>query len=156
MKRRTAAIVSVLLMSLAVWAGRANAQTASTATVLGVVTDPSGAVIGGASVTLVNQGTGVTQTTTANAAGQYTFPSVNPGTYTVKVTMQGFRTATVSNLVVNVAKSYQVNFRLVLGEVSQTVQVQATAAVQLQTTNAQVGNVIGGNDMMRLPTLQHN
>lgn len=156
MKRWAEAIASVLFLSLVFCVGRANAQTAATSTVLGTVTDPSGAVIGGATVTLTNIGTGAAQTTTANAAGQYTFPSVNPGTYSVKVTMQGFRTATIPNLVVNVSKSYQVNFKLLLGQVSQTVQVQATTAVQLQTTSAQVGNVVGGNEMMRLPTLQHN
>jgi hypothetical protein len=145
-----------LFLSLVVCVGRANAQTAATSTVLGTVTDPSGAVIGGATVTLTNVGTGTSDTMTANAAGHYTFPSVTPGTYSIKVTMQGFRTATVPSLVVNVSKSYQVNFKLLLGQVSQTVQVQATAAVQLQTTSAQVGNVMGGSEMMKLPTLQHN
>jgi hypothetical protein len=156
MKRWAAAIASVLFLSLVVWVGRAGAQTANTAIVLGTVTDPSGAIIAGATVTLTNTGTGISQTTTANAAGQYTFPSVRPGTYNVKVTMTGFQTAAVPNLAVNVSKSYQVNFKLVIGSVSQTVQVQATAAVQLQTTSAQVGNVVGENEMMRLPTLQHN
>jgi hypothetical protein len=156
MKRWAAAIAGVVFLTLAVWVGRAGAQTANTATVLGTVTDPSGAVIGGATVTLTNTGTGISQTTAANSAGQYTFPSVRPGTYSVKVTMTGFQTATVPSLVVNVSKSYQVNFKMVLGQVSKTVIVQATAAVQLQTTSAQVGNVVGGNEMMRLPTLQHN
>jgi hypothetical protein len=156
MKRWAEAIASVLFLSLVVCVGRANAQTAATSTVLGTVTDPSGAVIGGATVTLTNVGTGTSDTMTANAAGHYTFPSVTPGTYSIKVTMQGFRTATVPSLVVNVSKSYQVNFKLLLGQVSQTVQVQATAAVQLQTTSAQVGNVMGGSEMMKLPTLQHN
>ena len=70
--------------------------------------------------------------------------------------MQGFRTAAVSSLVVNVSKSYQINFKLLLGRVSQTVQVQATAAVQLQTTSAQVANAVGGTEMMLPPTLQHD
>ena len=156
MKRWAEAIACVLFLSLVVCVGRAKAQTATTATVLGTVSDPSGAVIGGASVTIKNLGTGISRTTTANAAGQYTFPSITPGTYSLAVTMQGFRTAAVSSLVVNVSKSYQINFKLLLGRVSQTVQVQATAAVQLQTTSAQVGNAVGGTEMMRLPTLQHD
>jgi hypothetical protein len=156
MKRWAEAIVCVLFLSLVVWVGRAGAQTASTSTVLGTVTDPSGAVIGGANVTLTNTGTGISQATTTNSAGQYTFPSVRPGTYSVQVTMTGFQSSTVPSLVVNVSKSYQVNFKMVLGQVSKTVVVQATAAVQLQTTSAQVGNVMGGTEMMKLPTLQHN
>lgn len=156
MKRWVGVSVGFFLLSMLVWAGGAAAQTVATATVLGTISDQTGAVIAGAKVKLINVSTNVTQDTTANAAGQYTFPSVTPGTYSVTVTMSGFRTSRVSNLAVNVAKAYTVNFKLTLGQVSQTVQVEASVATTLQTTNAQVGNVIGGNEMMRLPTLQHN
>ena len=70
MKRWAEAIACVLFLSLVVCVGRAKAHTATTATVLGTVSDPSGAVIGGASVTIKNLGTGISRTTTANAAGQ--------------------------------------------------------------------------------------
>jgi hypothetical protein len=156
MKRWVGASLSVFLLSMVVWVGRAQAQTAATATVIGTVTDPTGAVVAGAKVALTNISTNSTLNTTANAAGQYTFPSVTPGTYRITATMTGFRTATVSELVVNVAKSYAVNFKLTVGQVNQTVQVQASVATALQTTNAQVGNVIGGGEMMKLPTLQHD
>ncbi len=156
MKSRGGVWLVIFVFSLVLFAGRASAQTSTTATVLGTVTDPSGAVIAGAQISLTDTETGITQKTTANAAGQYVFPSVRPGTYSLTATSQGFRTVRVSSLVVNVSKSYQMNFKLQLGRVSETVEVKATAAVQLQTTSAQVGNAIGSNVMMDLPTLQHN
>lgn len=133
-----------------------RAQTAASATVVGTVTDQSGANVAGATIKLTNIATGTSQSTTANAAGQYTFPTVTPGTYTVDVTKQGFRQASVQNLAVDVARSYTVNVAMQLGTVAQTVTVEAGTAVQLQTTTAQVGNVVDSNEIENLPTLQHS
>jgi len=147
-----ALVLLVALFSAApVWA-----QTASTATVVGTVTDQSGAAVAASTVTLINVATGIKQTTNTNDVGQYTFPNVTPGTYTVEVKKQGFRKATVQSLVVDIAKSYLVNVSLELGEVSQVVEVQAGAKVELQTTTAQVGNVINQQEIELLPTLQHS
>jgi Carboxypeptidase regulatory-like domain len=122
---------------------------------VGTVTDQSKADVAGAAVTLVNVATGTSQTVTSNTAGQYAFPTVTPGTYNLAVTKQGFRKATVSGLVVDVAKSYTVNVPMQLGEVAQTVTVEAGTTVQLETTTAQVRNVIDVDEMDHLPTLQH-
>jgi hypothetical protein len=135
------------------WAGRAHAQTASSASVVGTVTDPSGAAVAGARVELKNTATGAITVMTTNQAGEYVFPHVMPGTYEIRASMQGFRTTTISGLVIQVLKSYTVNVTLQLGEVAQTVEVQATSAVELETTSAQVGNVVGQERMLRLPTL---
>ncbi len=102
-----------------------SAQTASTGAIVGVVSDPSGAVIAGAEVKLLDTATGVEQKVTTNAAGQYTFPRVSPGTYDITVTMEGFRTTTLSGLKVAVARSYNQDFSLELGTVAQTVEVAA-------------------------------
>lgn len=136
--------------------GSLRAQTAASATVVGTVTDQSAANVAGATMVLTNVATGISQTVTANAAGQYTFPTVTPGTYKLDVTKQGFQKATVTNLVVDVAKSYTVNVTMQLGTMAQTVTVEAGTAVQLQTTTAQVGNVVDTNEIENLPTLQHS
>jgi hypothetical protein len=137
-------------------APRLRAQTSSSATVVGTVTDQSNANVPGATIKLINTATGVSLTVTTNDAGQYTFPTVTPGSYVLEATKQAFSKATISSLAFDVAKSYTVNVSMQLGAVSQTVTVEAAATVQLETTTAQVGNVINDNEIDHLPTLQHD
>src|SRR5437899_1490452 len=145
----------VVLLTLAIPAS-ATAQTAATATVLGTVTDPQQAVVVGAAVELRDTGTNEVRTQTTNSAGQYSFPGVAPGVYKITVTMQGFRTVTTSNFNVDVNKSHTVNFKLELGQLSEVLQVEAGAAVELQTTDAQIGNDVSSDAMLKLPTLRRN
>ncbi|HLW80960.1 MAG TPA: carboxypeptidase-like regulatory domain-containing protein [Candidatus Acidoferrales bacterium] len=133
----------------------AQAQTAASSTIVGTVTDQSNAVIPGATIKLTNIATGVSLTTTANGSGQYTFPTVTPGTYTVTVTKSGFKNAAVQHLIVDIARSYTVNVSMQVGAVSQSVTVEAGASVQLETTTAQVGGVVNDQEMDKLPTLNH-
>lgn len=156
MRTLKALAIVVVLVAALLSARQAWAQTASTAAVVGTITDQSGAAVATCTVQLTNVGTGISQTTVSNDAGQYSFPNVTPGTYSVEVSKQGFRRASVKSLVVDIAKSYLVNVSLELGEVSQSVVVEAGARVELQTTTAQVGNVINQNEIELLPTLQHS
>lgn len=149
--------LGVFLLTIgALSAPRLLAQTSSSATIVGTVTDQSNANVPGATLKLTNTATGVSFTVTANDAGQYTFPTVTPGPYTLEAKKQGFSTATVANLAIDVAKSYTVNVSMQLGAVTQTVTVEAAATVQLETTTSQVGNVINDNEIDHLPTLQHD
>ncbi|HEV2421700.1 MAG TPA: carboxypeptidase-like regulatory domain-containing protein [Candidatus Acidoferrales bacterium] len=134
----------------------AKAQTSASATVVGTVTDQSNAAIPNATITLTDVATNISQTATSNASGQYTFPTVTPGTYKVQVTKQGFKNSAVQNLVVDVAKSYTVNVAMQVGEVSQSVTVEASSAVQLETNTAQVSGVVTSQEMNALPTLNHD
>ncbi|HXJ06933.1 MAG TPA: carboxypeptidase-like regulatory domain-containing protein [Candidatus Acidoferrum sp.] len=129
------------------------AQTATTGTVIGTVSDPSGAAVADAAVVLRNRATNNQATQTTNGAGQYTFVNVAPGEYEVTVKKEGFRSSTVTSLNVDVTKSYTVDVRLDLGQVTESVTVLTEARVELQTTDAQVGDVIGGTTLSRLPTL---
>ncbi len=130
-----------------------NAQTASSAVVLGRVLDTSGAVVPGANVTLRSVGTNATRNQVTNTAGQYTFSAVPPGGYILTVAKAGFETATLNDLQLDVNKSYTVDVPLTVGAQSQTVEVSAASAVvELQTTDATIGNVIGSRDLIRLPT----
>ncbi len=133
----------------------AHAQTAASATVVGTVTDQSNAAIPGAAVKLTDVATGVSTTVTSNGSGQYTFPTVTPGTYRVEVTKSGFKNATIQNFIVDIAKSYTVNVTMQVGEVSQSVTVEAGSSVQLETTTAQVSGVVSQQEMAALPTLNH-
>jgi hypothetical protein len=148
--------VLVALSTLLLIPARTPAQTATSGAVVGAVTDPSGAVVPNANVQLVNVGTNATATATTTAAGEFNFANVVPGTYTVTVTAAGFRTSTVANLTVEVNKSATVPVQLEVGGQNQVVEVAATAAAQLQTTDAQIGNVVSTENILRLPTLQRN
>jgi hypothetical protein len=144
-------VLGVLSLGIA-----AEAQTSTTGIVLGTVTDSSGATMVDATVVLRNTATNNQTTQTTNAAGQYTFVNVAPGAYEVTVKKDGFRTSTVTALTVEVAKSYTVDVKLEVGAVSESITVSTEARVELQTTDAQVGDVIGGTTLSRLPTLQRD
>ena len=81
---------------------------------------------------------------------------VNPGNYRITVKMTGFRTALVDQITVDVEKTVTVPVRLEVGGDKEVVEVTATAAAQLQTQDAQIGNVLSTDNMLRLPQLQRN
>jgi hypothetical protein len=121
----------------------------------GTVTDPTGAVVANAPVSLTNNGTGETRTTSTNSSGLYRFSLLSPGTYTVSVTAQGF-SKTEAQFNVNVGQSTVANVKLAVGASSQTVEVTGAPPL-VQTDNANLStnfnqNIIenqpnGGNDL---------
>src|SRR5215510_5932439 len=129
------------------------AQTSTTGAVQGTVTDPQGAVVNGAEVKLLDPATNIYRIHKTNEEGQFVFANVAPGIYTITVTTKGFRTAQVDDLKVEVNKTNNVNLALELGEVTAVVQVQASVAAELQTTDAQVGNVVETRVLRSLPTI---
>lgn len=131
----------------------ANAQTSNSAIVLGTVTDKANAVVPDATVELVNTATNDTKTTTTGSSGQYIFPNVSAGTYTLKISKAGFATTTFANLKVDVTKSYTYDATLEVSSGKEIIEVSAAARAELQTTDAVMGNVVGGTMMTRLPTL---
>ena len=150
--RRPLLIFGVLVCLLSI-VPASYAQTATSGSIVGTVTDPSGAAMAGAQVEVTSASTNITRRATTDISGRYSVLDLPPGTYRVRVTQQGFQTATVSEMRVEVTKTYTVDFKLEVGSLSQTVEVSAEAATELQTTHATVGNVISGSIMPRLPTL---
>ncbi len=134
----------------------ASAQTTNAGKVVGSITDPTGAVVPKAQVQLVNTGTNQTFSATADDAGGFNFPVVPPGVYKLTVTMSGFRTANITNIEVDVEKTTTIPVKLEVGGATETVEVSATAAAQLQTQDSQIGNVMSTDNILRLPTLQRN
>jgi hypothetical protein len=150
---RTKSIILKLSLACLLLSLPAAAQTSTTGLVQGTVTDPQGGLVAGAEVKLLDPATNRSQIEKTNDAGQYTFVNVPPRVYTVTVARTGFRTAQVGELKVEVNKSYSVNVALELGQVTEVVQVQAGVAAELQTTDAQVGNVVQTRVLRSLPTL---
>jgi hypothetical protein len=123
---------------------------------VGTITDATGAVVPKADVQLLNTATNAVATATSNSAGEYAFPVVQPGSYKLTVKMTGFRTASVSDLAVDVDKTSNVAVKLELGGSAEVVEVTAAAAAALQTSDAQIGNTVSTDAILRLPTLQRN
>ena len=122
-----------------------------TATVLGTVDDISGASVAGAKVTITETNTGTVRVVTTNESGNYTFPDVPPGTYSVNVELTGFKREVRNSVVVQVNTSTRVDVRLQPGDVSESVEVTA-GTPQLQTDRADVETKIDTVQTANLPT----
>lgn len=122
----------------------------NTGRILGTITDPSGGVIAGAMVTVTNTGTGVARTLTTNQSGEYAAPDLTPGTYSVRVSDMGFQTFERQNITVGVGQAATVDVQLTPGQVTQTVEVTASAPL-INTTNAVVSNTLEAQTIGNLP-----
>ncbi len=125
------------------------AQTTSTE-VLGTVTDPTGAVVSNAKVVLLRIATGQTRETLTTSSGDYSFPLIEIGEYTVTVSFAGFKTEDAKNIHVQLQQKARVDFRLEVGQTSERIEVQANA-VALKTEDAAVGGVIDNKRVVELP-----
>lgn len=127
-----------------------------TTSISGVVTDPSGAVIPNAQVTVTNTETGFSRTDVSDPQGRYSIPQLPPGPYTLKATASGFNDAVIASIVlqVNSPVTQNVKFEKV-GSTATTVQVEA-AATQINTVDASLGNVIGTQAIVELPSYARN
>jgi hypothetical protein len=123
------------------------AQTLGTIT--GEVRDSTGAVVPGATVTVVNKATNATRTTSSNAVGLFDFPALPPGPYTVKSELEGFKTVS-RDLELQVQQTARVNFTLELGAISELATVTGVSPL-VETTNATIGTVIENKQIVELP-----
>ncbi|MGH9572017.1 MAG: carboxypeptidase regulatory-like domain-containing protein [Candidatus Acidiferrales bacterium] len=143
--------VSALLVYFFVLsAGTLRAQQ-NNAAIVGTVTDASGAVLPGVTVTLTNTATNVAQTTQTSGAGDFVFPMVQVGTYSVKVEMKGFKTFTSSGLTVAAGDRARVDAKMAVGDISQTVEVSGTVAPALQTDTSTIGTLVTSQGVEDLP-----
>ena len=123
--------------------------------ILGTVTDQTGGVIAGAMVTVTNSETGVARNLVADQAGEYVAPNLNPGTYTVRASANGFQTFQRQNVALGLGQDARVDAQLAPGEVTQTVEVTANA-LQLDTTSAVVSGTLGTDTIADLPMKARN
>ncbi|HVN21649.1 MAG TPA: carboxypeptidase regulatory-like domain-containing protein [Dongiaceae bacterium] len=123
--------------------------TISTGSIVGTVTDPSGAVVSGAKVTITNKGTGQAITTTTTTAGAYTSGALSPGNYQVRIEGQGFKTVEFP-VTVQVNTTASGNVKLEVGQSAQVVEVQG-AEVAVNTEQATVQGVLTAEQIENLP-----
>ena len=139
-----------LALSLLAVGSLLKSQTVS-GSISGIVTDPSGAAVPGASVTLVNGETGQVMKTTTNSSGIYGFPVVPVGRdYSVTVEARGFKTYVQRGITLLINQSLRVDVRLAIGSERQSVEVSAQA-VQVATQSTSLGDVIESRKMLSLP-----
>src|SRR6516225_298834 len=110
------ALLGVLLFSLSLF-GQANGR------ILGTITDPSGAVIAGATVSIIDTQRGLARTLTTDQAGEYNAPTLIPGTYTVRVEAKGFQTVNRENVLIEVGKEIRVDLTPAPGAQTQSVTI---------------------------------
>jgi hypothetical protein len=130
-------------------AGSAIAQL-DTGSMAGVVTDPEGKVIQGASIVATEPATGSNYSTVSTSAGYYTFPSLHPGTYTVRVTASGFKTNVLSGVIVSVGVSASRDIQLSVGASTENVTVSA-GTVSLEKETSDVNASISSEQVQGLP-----
>ena len=122
----------------------------STASLLGTVTDPSGAVVAHAHVIVHSLGTGLDRAIEADSAGLYVAPSLQPGEYSIHVTAQGFSDYTLAHVKLDVDRQVTVNVPLAVSSAGETVEVQSTAAA-IEAGTITVGQVIDNTAVQDLP-----
>ncbi len=123
--------------------------------VRGLVQDPGGAVIVGATVTLTNDATGVARTSTTNATGQYSFSQVDPATYTITAEAQGFKKLTRPGVIIATQEFPTIDLKMELGQMTESVQV-TTEVPLVENTNASNGQVLNEQQVADLPNLGRN
>ncbi|MGB7546287.1 MAG: TonB-dependent receptor, partial [Terracidiphilus sp.] len=121
----------------------------------GLVSDPTGAVIPGARITLLDHATGVALHTVSTGAGLYSFVSLTPGRYEVTASMKGFQSAAVDNVRVTVDQVSTANITLTIGSVTNTVTVTESSNL-VDSTNSTVGQLISSETIDRVPLLTRN
>src|SRR5438105_849852 len=148
--RARACAVLIATAFLIVFAKPNGHAQAVNATLVGNITDSSGAMIGGATVSIQETSTGIGRVTTTNSSGNYTFPNLPPGTYSVTAEMPGFKKEVRPNVEVAVNSTVRVDLALQPGAVNETVEITA-APPALKTDRSDVGDKIETVQVQELP-----
>lgn len=151
MQRSSTAICIVIGLALLLsFTVKATYGQAVTGTLIGTVQDQTGAIVPNAHVTLTNEGTNVMAETTSSQQGFYTFPNLNPGSYTVSVEAPGFKNVISRNNIVQVQKTTSVDITLAPGAVSTKITVRGQTPL-IQTTTSDLGMTITQAQLKNLP-----
>ena len=142
-------LFSRLLLLALVCSALVTAQQ-TTATVIGVITDPTGAFVSGVAVRATNLSTNAARDTKTDETGSFSIPFLPAGAYTITAAASGFQTQRVDRIELQVQQVARLDIQLKLGETSETVNVEAAAAI-LQTDSSTVGGVIDGAKIVDLP-----
>src|SRR5438105_4001108 len=127
-----------------------------TSTIRGTVTDPQGNVVAGATVTLSNAEKSFSRAVVTNSEGGYVFSLVPPGTYTVQTEAKGFKKAVASNVKAQVNTPTELDVRLEVGNVTETVNITSGAEAPINTSDATIGNTFTNKHISQLPLEARN
>src|SRR5258708_767203 len=125
-------------------------QAISTGTIQGVVTDPTGATVAGATVTLTNTDTSTSRTAVTNESGRYVFANIPPAKYDVSINKTGFRVTKVPGQELTVGATITLDLKLEIGSTTEIVEVFAASAA-METATATAGNTVPGRPLDNLP-----
>jgi Carboxypeptidase regulatory-like domain len=128
---------------------------AQEATILGTVTDPTGATVPGATIRITNNDTGLMEQFPSNAAGEYVAPSLHIGRYVVRAEAAGFKSVEHKDVVLQVGDRIRVDFQLEVGAATEQVTVEA-APIAVQADSSEVSNVISGEQVQQIATNGRN
>ena len=140
----------VLALVLCVGGSLAFAQGTNASQITGTVTDPSGAVLPGATVNAKHMATGVVTPTVTNAEGVFTLPSLPIGTYEVTITLEGFKTFVAKDVVITAGTGANIAAKLEVGGVSETVTVASSSEI-MQTQSTTISSTVNTNAITKLP-----
>src|SRR5712692_7239157 len=146
---RSGVIVLALMLASGALAGVARAQAVGAA-LSGLITDERGGTVPGATVSIKNVGTGVVREVSSNGDGFYSAPNLLPGAYEVRVTAQGFQTLVQKEIGLTVGAEQALNLSLKVGQLNQTVEVNA-APPDVQTTSPTISATVDSNTVRELP-----
>jgi outer membrane receptor protein involved in Fe transport len=132
------------------WAPLAAAQTSKGA-ITGNATDPDGAVVPGAAVTVTNTGTNASRQATTDADGNFRVEVLDPGTYRVTFSLKGFKTTAVDNVLVRAAQITSVDVKLEAGQLEETIEVIETTGADLQKESGERASTINAREVVELP-----
>ncbi len=157
MRRTPGRVFQLALLALAILLSLTQITLAQTisGSIIGTVTDASGAGVPGANVKITDQDKGTITTTTTNESGNYAKTQLIPGTYTIEVDATGFRKVLNRDVVVNVNQSARVDIAMQVGEVTEQVEVTAAAPL-LQTDRADVATMYNTKQLLNLPSFDRN
>ncbi len=141
------------LLMMFPYASRAQLVTGD---ILGTVTDSTGAVVPNAKVTILNSGTGIAASVQSDSAGEFLFSKVQIGSYKVTVEAKGFKTFTTVGVPVTASDRIRVTAKMEVGSQVETVQVEASEAVELKTDSSDLGAMISSNSLTDMPTNGRN
>jgi hypothetical protein len=153
--RRLLGTTALLCLALVTLSANVFSQTTN-ATLGGTVSDSSGALIPGVSITATNTATGIVSTSVTNEAGTYQFASLQTGTYAVTAELPGFQTQIYKEVALGVSQQVRLNFTLAVGTVATAVEVNIAADTLIATTSASVGAVLPEYKVRDLPLATRN
>ena len=149
--KQISSLCNFLLVLFLAFAATAHGQT-GTSGITGVVSDPQGRAVAGAKITLINVGTNATRETVSTDSGAYIFDLLPPADYHIEVEAAGFRKAVIDHAKALIGRQTEINIRLDVGTVAQTVEVSISSSnSQINTQDASLGNVLENSQISQLP-----